>query len=189
MRQNDEPIGSVENVLIITGPSAVGKSTISEILQQKMPNIKKIISTTSRTPRLNEVDGVDYIFISEEAFEKKISNGDFLEFTFYNDNHYGILNEQTAVHKEEIMLFVVDTIGAKTLQNHFPFATTVFIKPPSIKILEERITNRNANTPDQIQWRIAKAKQEIHEADNFDYVVINDDIDSCVEEIMNLIKL
>ena len=174
--------------IVISGPSGVGKGTICNKLFKEI-NAWYSVSTTTRNPREGEVDGVNYFFVSKEEFEKKIKNGDFLEYNVYNDNYYGTSKKIVLEKMEEgINVFSeIDVNGAHNIKKIFPDALLIYIAPPSIDVLRERLIERGTEDIEKINQRLKIAEKELKEIDFYDYVVVNDDLERATKEVKNII--
>lgn len=174
--------------IVISGPSGVGKGTICNRLISELDACYSV-STTTRSPREGEVDGVNYFFITKDEFKKKIDNGEFLEYNYYNDNYYGTskkfvlekMNEGTNIFSE------IDVNGAHNIKKIFPDALLIYIAPPSIEVLRERLVGRGTENIERINERLKIAEDELKEVDFYDYVVINDDLETAINEVRNII--
>lgn len=174
--------------IVISGPSGVGKGTICNKLINEL-NAWYSVSTTTRSPREGEIDGVNYFFVSKEEFEKKISEGEFLEYNIYNDNYYGT-SKKTVLDKmnEGINVFSeIDVNGAHNIKKIFPDALLIYIAPPSMEALRERLIGRGTESEEKINQRLEIAKKEMLEIDFYDYVVVNDDLEKATDEVRNII--
>ena len=174
--------------IVISGPSGVGKGTICNKLINEL-NAWYSVSTTTRSPREGEIDGVNYFFVSKEEFEKKISEGEFLEYNIYNDNYYGT-SKKTVLDKmnEGINVFSeIDVNGAHNIKKIFPDALLIYIAPPSMDALRERLIGRGTESEEKINQRLEIAKKELEEVDFYDYVVVNDDLEKATNEVKNII--
>lgn len=173
--------------IIFSAPSGAGKTTIVKYLLRNVPNLTFSISAASRQSRGREVNGLDYHFFSVEEFKAKIENDDFVEWEeVYRDNFYGTLKSEVekAWSHGKIVVFDVDAIGGLNLKDIFgEHAMSIFIQPPSLFVLEQRLKNRRTETPDQIKMRLDKANEELSHADKFDYVLLNDNLEKACAEI------
>ena len=173
--------------IIFSAPSGAGKTTIVRYLLRNVENLAFSISAASRQPRGREVDGVDYHFFSVEEFKKRIAQEEFIEWEeVYKDNFYGTLKLEVLKHWEDgkTVLFDVDAIGGLNLKKIFcEKAFSIFIKPPSLFVLEQRLKNRRTETDSQIKMRLDKANEELSHADKFDYVLLNDNLEKACYEI------
>jgi len=177
-------------VVVISGPSGVGKGTICKKIME-IVNAKYSVSTTTRSPRDGEVEGVDYFFVTKEEFEEKIKNGEFLEYNVYNDNYYGTSKKVVLdmIDKGINALLEIDVNGAYNIKKIFPEALLVYIAPPSIEILRQRLIDRGTESVEVIDKRMEIAKSELKRIDFYDVVVINDNLDKAVLEVKeNILK-
>ena len=174
--------------IIISGPSGVGKGTIYNKLINEL-NAWYSVSTTTRSPREGEIDGVNYFFISRDVFEEKIKNGEFLEYNLYNGNYYGTSKESVlAKINQGINVFSeIDVNGAKNIKKLFPDALLIYIAPPSIDDLKERLIGRGTESIDKIEARLKIAEDELKQIDFYDYVVVNDEIDKATNMVREII--
>ena len=173
-------------VIIFSAPSGAGKTTIVRALLDKKSELSFSISACSRDPRGQELNGKDYHFIGIEAYRSKIKNNEFAEREEVYENHfYGTLNsELTRIwNANKTVVFDVDVVGGLNLKNKFgKNALAIFVMPPSLKILEQRLRNRNTDSEQKIRQRLAKAEEEISLSSGFDIVLENDDLDKAVFE-------
>lgn len=181
-------------LIIFSAPSGSGKSTIVSWLMEKHPELRLAfsISCTSRQPRGTERDGVEYFFLTPEAFRAKIERDEFLEYEeVYEDRFYGTLKAQVEAQAErgENVVFDVDVKGGCNIKRHYgQRALSIFIQPPSVEVLRERLVGRATDTPEAIEQRIAKAEYELTFAQQFDHCVVNDDLTTAEQEVYNLIR-
>lgn len=186
------PLGG--KLLIFSAPSGSGKSTIVNWLMQEHPELKLAfsISCTTRAPRGTERNGVEYIFLTEEAFRQKIAEKDFLEYEeVYPGRFYGTLKSQveTQTAKGENVVFDVDVKGGCNIKQHYGArAMSIFVQPPSIDELRRRLIGRATDAPEVIEQRLAKASYELTFADKFDHIVINDDLATAEAETLKLVQ-
>ena len=172
--------------IIVSAPSGAGKTTIVRYLLRQIESLSFSISAASRKPRGREVNGVDYHFFSVDEFKSKITNHEFVEWEeVYKNNFYGTLKSEviTAWEAGKTVVFDVDAVGGINLKKIFgDRALSIFIKPPSLFVLEQRLKNRRTETKEQIEMRLAKANEELSYASKFEYVLLNDDLEkACVE--------
>lgn len=181
-------------LLIFSAPSGSGKSTIVNWLMQEHPELKLAfsISCTTRAPRGTERNGVEYIFLTEEAFRQKIAEKDFLEYEeVYPGRFYGTLKSQveTQTAKGENVVFDVDVKGGCNIKQHYGArAMSIFVQPPSIDELRRRLIGRATDAPEVIEQRLAKASYELTFADKFDHIVINDNLATAEAETLKLVQ-
>lgn len=179
-------------ILILSGPSGSGKSTLLKEIYKNIENFSFSISTTTRNPRVGEKDGVDYYFVSKEEFEKDIEDGNFLEYAKVHDNYYGTSLKpiKGSLEKGELVIFDIDVQGHKLVRNKLNhLVTSVFITTPSLKVLEERLHNRNSDSKDTIEKRLKNAKEEIYSFGDYDYFIINDDLEKATKEVLAIANI
>lgn len=176
-------------LVVISGPSGVGKGTVLGKMMEKDKSLSFSVSATTRDPRPGEVDGIHYYFISKEAFEDMIARGEFLEYDAHAANYYGTPRCQAQQKQERgSVLLDIEPKGAEQVKKAAPEAVLVFIMPPSVQELENRLRGRGDTPEEQIQMRMQRAKWEIEQSAWYDYVVINDDADRCAEEILSILN-
>lgn len=186
MDQNREGL-----LLVVSGPAGVGKGTIDGILLERHSNLHLSVSATTRSPRPGEINGVHYFFIDENKFRSMIDGNEFLEYMHvFNMNYYGtprayVEQELRAGHD---VLLEIDVQGAMKVKAAFPNAVLIFIAPPSMSTLKERLIGRNTETPEQIEKRFSTAYTEVQSMNKYDYVVVNDVIDATVGRMESIIK-
>jgi guanylate kinase len=177
-------------LFIVSAPSGTGKTTLVERLVRDMQGISMSRSYTSRPPRPGEADGVDYNFISRERFEAMIANGDLLEHAEVFGNWYGTGAAETrrALAGGDDVVLVIDVQGARKVRNASFEHVGIFVLPPSFEILEDRLRRRSKDSEVQIQRRLAVAQQEVAAVAEYEYVVINDDVDSAVARLRAIVE-
>lgn len=170
---------------IISGPSGVGKSTVLKKLFEARENLYFSISATTRTPRAGERDGIDYHFIDADEFHTMIDKEEFLEYAEYVNNFYGTPKKYVddAMSEGKDVILDIEIQGAFQVYAKRPDVIRIFIAPPSWQELESRLRNRGTDTEEKIQKRLLRAKVELEAAKNYDYLVINDNVDVAVEEL------
>ena len=174
-------------ILIISGPSGCGKSTLLKEVYKDIDDYYFSISTTTRTPRIGEVNGVDYFFVTKEEFEKDINNGDFLEYAKVHDNYYGTSLKPIyrALNESKLVIFDIDVQGHEIVRNKLSSITTsVFITTPSLEVLESRLNSRNTDSIEIIEKRIKNAKGEVEYFQDYDYLIINDDLQTAAKQLV-----
>ncbi|MEN9658742.1 MAG: hypothetical protein RL571_2207 [Pseudomonadota bacterium] len=178
------------NLFVVTAPSGAGKTTLVAALLAADQNVQLSVSFTTRAPRPGEVDGKDYHFVAREVFEKMILNGDFLEHAEVYGNYYG--TSQTwinhAIDTGSDILLEIDWQGAAQVRRLFPEVVGLFVLPPSVEVLEQRLKNRGKDSDEVIERRMAAAKEEISHVEEFDYVIVNEHIDEAVRDIVSTVR-
>ncbi|NQZ66039.1 MAG: guanylate kinase [Mycoplasmatales bacterium] len=182
-----------KKLVVFTGPSAVGKATIEKhLFNDESLKLELSISATTRRPREGEIDGVHYYFISGEEFDKKIKNNEFIEWNEHFSNKYGTLKSEInrIIDKGNVPFMEVEVIGAMNILENYKDEETIsfFIRPPSMKELENRIRARGSETEEEISERMARVYDEMTFINKFQHVVVNDDVMKAVENVTNIIK-
>lgn len=178
-------------MLVLSSPSGTGKTTLSRRLLEVEDNLEMSVSATTRTPRPGEVEGTDYFFMDEEQFQKTKDDGGFLEWAQVFDNFYGTPRTfvSDALVEGRDILFDIDWQGSAQLtQSMHGDIVTIFILPPSAEALEQRLRDRAQDPEEVVKRRMAGAKDEIKHYDEYDYIIINDDIDRSVEQLRAILK-
>ena len=174
-------------ILIISGPSGCGKSTLLKEVYKDIDDYYFSISTTTRAPRIGEVNGIDYFFVTKEEFEKDINNGDFLEYAKVHDNYYGTSLKpiKKALDESKLVIFDIDVQGHEIVISKLDAITTsVFITTPSLEVLETRLNSRNTDSTEIIEKRIKNAKGEVEYFQDYDYLIINDDLQIAAKQLV-----
>jgi guanylate kinase len=171
---------------VITGPSGVGKGTLIKALLDRVPGLELAVSATTRRPRDGERNGIDYHFLSDADFDRRVAAGEFVEHAVYAGNRYGTLRTELARPARGIVL-EIDLQGARQVREELPEAVQMFIEPPSFEALEERLRRRAADSPEQIERRLAAARAELDAASEFDHRIVNDDLGRAVQELTELV--
>lgn len=181
-------MGTKGQLLVVSGPSGAGKGTICKALIEKNP-IWISTSCTTRKPRVGEVDGVNYFFIEREEFLKRMDNDEFLEYAEVYGNFYGTPRSEVLRLLEEgkDVILEIDIQGALKIKSSYPEGVFIFIMPPSMEELRNRITNRGSETPESLKTRLEAAYDEISFASKYDYAVVNDEVDKAVNKIESII--
>jgi len=175
-------------LFVVSAPSGTGKTTVVEQLVKIVPTLEMSRSYTSRPPRSNERDGVDYNFVSRQEFEDRIAAGDFLEHADVFGNYYGTGKAETEARlaSGRDLVLVIDVQGARQVRERAT-GVGVFMLPPSFQVLEHRLRNRSQDPEAAIQRRLATARNEVSAVSEYDYVVINDELDRCVAELRGIV--
>lgn len=176
--------------VILSGPSASGKNTVFDQLVRQRSDIVRVVTTTTRTPRPNERDGVDYYFCTRAQFEEELKQGALLEHNYYDENYYGLTARelQQKLGEHPVVFAIVDINGARRLREQNLGAHSVFLMPPSEEVLRERISTRGENTPEEVERRMQTARIEMQAADEFDFVVVNDKLDQAVADLRSIVE-
>lgn len=187
-----ENIETKRILIVISSPSGAGKTSVCKKLLELDSELRASISVTTRKPRNNETNGIDYIFISKKDFDKKISDGEFLEYANVFNNKYGTLASSTKdlLNKDFDVLFDIDWQGTQQLSQNNNNILTIFILPPDKNEIERRLKKReteNSENIDIVNERMSKFEDELSHWKEYDYVVTNDNFDECVSEILNII--
>ena len=175
-------------LIVISVASGVGKGTVLGIMMKKRKDLSFSVSATTRPPRPGEIDGVHYYFISREKFAEMIAEGAFLEYDAHADNYYGTPRAQAEEKRERgSVLLDIEPAGAKQVREKMPDAELIFIMPPSMQELERRLRGRGDTPEEQIKLRMERAVWEMEQRVWNDHVVVNDDPESCADEILRII--
>ena len=179
-------------ILILSGPSGCGKSTLLKEVYKDITDYYFSISTTTRAPRVGEENGVDYFFVKKEEFEKDIENGDFLEYAKVHDNYYGTSLKpiNKALDEGKLVIFDIDVQGHEIVRKKLDsIVTSVFITTPSLEILETRLNSRNTDSKDVIEKRIKNAKGEVEYFQEYDYIIINDNLEIASKQLVSIANI
>lgn len=176
-------------LLVVSGPSGAGKGTICKELISKNDDIKLSVSATTRKPRNGEVHGVNYFFIEKEKFEEMIDNGEFLEYAQIYDNFYGTPKAaiMECLENGQDVVLEIEMQGAKQIKEVYPEGVFIFVLPPSLDELKNRIVGRGTETKEEIEKRFSCAFEEINQIVNYDYFVVNKDVTKSVKEVESII--
>ena len=177
-------------LIIVSGPSGVGKNTICDELV-KQDSYEYSVSMTTREPRNGEINGIDYFFVTKEEFEERIKNNFFLEYATYNDQYYGTPKDKLfeKINNGINVILAIEVQGAKKIKEMYPDALYIYILPPSLEKLKERLIKRNDTSLEIIEKRINIAKKELEQIDFYNYKIINDDLDKAIKKIKEIIVI
>lgn len=177
-------------LIVVSGFSGAGKGTIMKELLKRYDNYALSVSATTRAPREGEADGREYFFVTEQEFEKMIAKEELIEYAKYVDNYYGTprayVEEQLLAGKDVIL--EIEIQGALKVKEKFPETLLLFVTPPSAEILKERLVGRGTEEMDVIRFRMRRACEEAEGMDKYDYLIVNDDLDTCVAEVHRIIQ-
>jgi guanylate kinase len=177
-------------VFVITGPSGVGKGTLIRSLLERVPELELAVSATTREPRPGERDGVDYHFLTEAQFDGRVINGEFVEHADYSGRRYGTLRSELERRLAQggSVVLEIEVQGARQVARAMPDAVRIFVAPPSEEALRARLVGRGTDQPEQVEARLATAREELAAKDEFDDVVVNDRLERAVEEMERLVR-
>ncbi len=175
-------------LFIISGASGVGKSTVLSRVMEQRKDLLFSVSATTRAPRPGEQEAVSYYFVSKDSFRQMIDRGEFLEYDAHMNNFYGTPKGQLEEKLQRgNVILDIEPNGAFTVQKARPDAVLIFIAPPSMEVVEQRLRRRGDTDEDQIQLRLKRANWEMEQSEKYNYIVINDQVNACAEEILNII--
>jgi guanylate kinase len=176
-------------LFVVSAPSGAGKTSLCKAVTDSMENLTHSISYTTRQPRPGEIDGRDYYFVSNERFRDMVDAGDFAEHAQVHSNQYGtskrVLDQMVADGTDVIL--DIDTQGARQIRQHYATAVFIFIMPPSMGILEERLRNRRSDREEEIRKRMQRAREEIRDYALYDYIIVNRDFDRALTELRSVV--
>lgn len=177
-------------LIVVSGPSGAGKDTICQKLIKENSNIWMSVSMTTRKPRPLEKDGVDYFFVSSEEFENKINDNTFLEYASYNDNYYGTPKDKVEekLNEGKDVILVIDINGAINIKKIIPSALFIFIMPPDMETLKNRLIGRKTESKDKVVQRFITAYNEVNNYKKYNYVVVNDKVEDAVNKVKSIIQ-
>ena len=175
--------------IVVAAPSGTGKTTVCRRVVERDPGVVFSVSHTTRGRRAGEIDGRDYHFVEAAEFQRMVDGGEFLEFAVYNDHHYGTswaaIESPLAAGRD--VLLEIEVQGAGQVRTRREDARMIFLLPPSMKVLRERLTGRGTDGAEVIERRLALAERELQAAPSFDYAVVNDDLDACVGQVLEIV--
>ena len=177
-------------VFVITGPSGVGKGTLIRSLRERMPELELSVSATTRRPRPGETHGVDYWFLSDDEFGRRVEEGDFVEHAEYSGRRYGTLRselEKRLAGGHPVVL-EIEVQGARQIRRAMPEALQIFIAPPSADALRDRLIGRGTDDPDEVEERLKTARAELSAQDEFGEVVVNDRLGDAVDRLEEIVR-
>ncbi len=177
-------------LFVVSGPSGAGKGTLVARVRAQIPGLGLTVSATTREPREGEVDGKSYYFLSPNEFTRRVQDHAFVEWAHVHGHCYGTLVSEVErnLAAGSSLILEIDVQGALQVRERFPKAILIFIEPPSLEVLRDRLVHRGTEDAESIELRIANAEQELALADRYDEVVVNDDLDAAVAELTDIIK-
>jgi guanylate kinase len=180
----------VAKVFVITGPSGVGKGTLIRGLLEQVPELELSVSATTRAPRPGEHDGVDYHFLSDEEFDRRLAAGDFLEHANYSGHRYGTLRSELERRLGEgtPVVLEIELEGARQVREAMPDAEAVFIAPPSRGALRARLVGRGTDAPQDVDERMRTAERELEAQSEFGHVVVNDRLEEATDQLVRIVE-
>jgi guanylate kinase len=177
-------------VFVITGPSGVGKGTLIRTLRERVPELELSVSATTRSPRPGERDGVDYHFLSDERFDELVREGAFVEHAGYSGRRYGTLRSELERRTGDghPVVLEIEVQGARQIRRAMPEAVQIFIAPPSDEALRARLVGRGDTSPEDMEKRLAVAREELRARPEFGHVVVNDRLEDAAEQLVGLVR-
>ena len=179
----------VSKLFVISGPSGAGKGTLVARVRDQWPDLGLTVSATTRSPRAGEVNGVNYYFLTDDEFTASIEAGEFIEWAQVHDHRYGTLASEVErnLSTGHSLILEIDVQGALAVKERFPDAVLIFIEPPSIEVLRERLLGRGSETKESLELRLHTAESEMLLRDRYDEVLVNDDLDRATEELIAIL--
>ncbi len=177
-------------VFVITGPSGVGKGTLIRTLRERMPELDLAVSATTRRPRAGETQGEDYWFLTDEEFQRRVDEGDFVEHAEYSGRRYGTLRSELErrIGAGHPVVLEIEVQGARQIRRTMPEALQIFIAPPSADVLRTRLVGRGTDDPEEVEERLRTARAELAAQDEFGEVVVNDRLDDAVDKLEEIVR-
>lgn len=193
MKKSHDPSSHLKSghLFIIIAPSGTGKSSLIKRLRQEMPLLQWSVSHTTRPKREGEQEGVDYYFVTEDQFRASVEHHQFIEWAKVHNHYYGtsVAAVQSSLQQHQLLLFDLDIQGARNLLRLFrSLSTAIFIAPPSLQVLRDRLQKRGSETPEQLELRLNNAIEELNHKNEFDYLVINDDFEQSYVDLKSIIS-
>lgn len=177
------------NLFVVSAPSGAGKTTLCQKVCETIPSVKHSVSYTTRLPRQGEIADIHYTFVDEEEFRLMIAGGEFVEWAKVHGNFYGTSKKRIEknINEGHDVMLDIDVQGAKQIREHFTDSVLIFVLPPSMEVLGERLFNRMSDAKEVIEKRLERAREEIQEYKNYDYVIVNNTIDEALKELVSII--
>ncbi|MGN0071436.1 MAG: guanylate kinase [Atopobiaceae bacterium] len=183
-------MGATPRLFVISGPSGAGKGTLLAELRKQRPDLGLTVSATTRSPRPGEVDGTSYYFLSDEEFRRRIAAGEFVEWAEVHGHLYGTLVSEVKrlLAKGHSLVLEIDVQGALNVRKVYPDAVLIFIEPPSLEVLEERLRGRGTEDEASVELRLKNARHEMELADQYDARIVNDTVDRATQELDSVMR-
>lgn len=183
-------MGRTPRLFVISGPSGVGKGTLVERLRKMRPDLGVTVSATTRKPRPGEVDGVSYHFLTDEEFSRRVEAGEFLEWAQVHDHRYGTLRSEVdrLLRQGHSVVLEIDVQGGSNVKRLYPDSVGIFIEPPSLQTLEERLRGRGTEDDATVRLRMADAQRELELAPTYDVRIVNDDLERATDELARTLE-
>ncbi len=177
-------------LFVVSGPSGVGKGTLVSLVREQRPDLGLTVSATTRQPRPGEVDGVSYHFLTNDDFDRRVEAGEFLEWANVHGNRYGTLASEVDrnLSAGKSVILEIDVQGALNVRKVFPDAVLVFIEPPSMEVLEQRLRGRETESEESLRLRLADAAGELELAPRYDERIVNDDLERATSELLQVLE-
>jgi guanylate kinase len=177
-------------LIVISAPSGSGKTTIAKEIMNRNPSLGFSVSATTRSKRVGEIDGKDYFFLTREEFRRKIDAGEFVEWEEMYGDHYGTLKSEVdrAMREGRHLLFDLDVKGGLSIKRYYPEALLIFIRPPSVETLKDRLVKRQTEDSAALKRRLDRVPMELELGNTFDVQVVNDDLDRAIREVQSVIE-
>jgi len=178
------------NLFVVSAPSGAGKTTLCRKAGEVIKGLMHSVSFTTRSPRPGEIQDIHYTFVDQDEFRAMISDGDFIEWAEVHGNFYGTSRSriESIVLSGNDVILDIDVQGARSIREHYPDSTLIFVLPPSMQVLEQRLFDRMSDSPEVIERRLRKAREEISEYKYYDYVIVNDLFEAAFEDFSSIIK-
>lgn len=183
-------MGAQARLFVVSGPSGVGKGTLVAALRERLSSLGLTVSATTRSPRPGETDGISYYFLTDGEFERRVEEGDFLEWAWVHGHRYGTLKSEAErlLGQGRSVILEIDVQGGLQVREKLPDAVLVFIEPPSMDELERRLRGRGTESEADVERRLANAREEMRCADRYDVRIVNDDLDRAEQELEQVIE-
>lgn len=176
-------------LMVLSGPSGSGKDTVLAELYKQMPDVVQSVSMTTRNPRDGEINGVDYYFVTEDTFVSAIDDNKMLEYARYGSNYYGTPKEAVdrMLNEGKVVVLKIEVQGAGNIRKMYPDSITIFITPPNMSVLENRLRKRGSESEEDVKHRLDIAYTELSRINEYDYIVVNDDLEDAVNDVKTII--